>query len=70
MNKYVELIRNTGIIAIGKMSVQILNVLLLPIYTKYLSTEEYGQADLILTYVTLFLPIISLQVEQIGRAHV
>lgn len=64
MNKYVELIRNTGIIAIGKMSVQILNVLLLPIYTKYLSTEEYGQADLILTYVTLFLPIISLQVEQ------
>lgn len=64
MNKYKELIKNTGIIAIGRLSVQILNVLLLPIYTSYMGTDDFGQADLILTYVSLFLPIVSLQIEQ------
>ena len=35
-----KLIKNTIIIAIGKMSTQIISFLLLPLYTSILATEE------------------------------
>ena len=40
MNKQLkinDLVKNTGIIAIGKMSTQIVSFLLLPVYTAYLT---------------------------------
>lgn len=39
-------------------------LLLLPIYTNILSTEEYGAVDLIITYTALLLPLVTLQLEQ------
>lgn len=59
-----ELAKNTAIISIGKICTQVVSFLLLPIYTGILSTEEYGAVDLILTYVSLFLPVVTLQLEQ------
>ena len=56
-----ELIKNTIILFIGKTSTQLISFFLLPLYTAYLSTKEYGIVDLIQTYVTLFVPIISIQ---------
>ena len=56
-----ELIKNTIILFIGKTSTQFISFFLLPLYTSYLSTKEYGIVDLIQTYVTLFVPIISIQ---------
>lgn len=63
MEKNKELIKNTIIILIGKFCTQFLSFFLLPLYTHVLSTEEYGMYDLIVTYVTLFAPVISLQIE-------
>lgn len=63
MKKNFELIKNTIIIFIGKASTQLISFLLLPIYTRYLSTDEYGLVDLIVTYVTLLVPVIALQLE-------
>lgn len=63
MSKKAELAKNTLIIAIGKMSTQLVTFLLLPLYTIFLSPSEYGLIDLIAAYVTLLVPIITLQFE-------
>lgn len=61
--KSYELIKNTIIIFLGKASSQFLSFLLLPLYTKYLETGDYGIVDLINTYVVLLVPVITLQFE-------
>lgn len=58
-----ELIKNTIIIMLGKFCTQFVVFLLLPLYTAYLTTEEFGTVDLIITYVSLLAPLISLQLE-------
>lgn len=54
-----KLLKNTLIIGIGNFSSKILVFLLLPFYTHYLTTEEYGYYDLIISIVALIIPIIS-----------
>lgn len=63
MEKNKELIKNTVIILLGKFCTQFLSFFLLPLYTNILSANEYGVYDLIITYVALFVPVISLQIE-------
>lgn len=62
-NKKTELIKNTLIIALGKMSTQFLTFLLLPVYTSKISSTEYGNIDLIISYSTFLIPIITIQQE-------
>lgn len=64
MNKKNELVKNTAIIAFGKICTQLISFFLLPLYTKILSTSEYGTVDLVLTYSSLFLPVVTLALEQ------
>lgn len=59
MNSYKKLMDNSMVFAIGTMGSKMLNVILLPLYTYYLTTEEYGNADIIITTATMLLPIIS-----------
>lgn len=63
MKQKKELLKNTIIIFIGKFSTQFLTLIMLPLYTTYLSTSEYGIVDLIITYVALLTPVITLQQE-------
>ena len=63
MNKKKQLAKNTIIIFFGKVCTQLISFLLLPLYTAYLKTSEYGIVDLIQTYVTLLVPIITLELE-------
>ena len=63
MNKKKELAKNTIIIFAGKVCTQLISFLLLPLYTSYLLTEEYGFVDLITTYVILIVPIITMELE-------
>lgn len=63
MSKKKELMKNTIIIFIGKVCTQLISFLLLPLYTSYLLTEEYGFVDLVTTYVTLIVPIITMELE-------
>ena len=64
MNREKLLIKNTAIVSIGKICTQLITFFLLPLYTAVLSTEEYGVVDLLNTLVGLFLPIVTLQIEQ------
>lgn len=59
-----QLVKNTFIVSIGKISTQLITFLLLPLYTSVLSTGEYGIVDLMHTMISLLLPIVTLQMEQ------
>ena len=64
MNQKKQLLGNTLIIAIGKLSTQVISFLLLPLYTSKLSTAEYGTYDFLVTLSTFLLPIITLLMEE------
>lgn len=64
MSKAGQLLKNTAIVSIGKIATQFIAFFLLPIYTAVLTNEEYGIVDLLNTLTSLFLPIVTLQIEQ------
>lgn len=63
MSRGNNLVKNTGILAIGKLSARIFTFLLLPLYTKLLSTDDYGTVDVLQTVISLSLYIVSLQID-------
>ena len=62
-SKKAALIKNTIVIALGKMSTQFISLLLLPLYTAHLAAGEYGTVDLVVVIVALVAPIIMLSLE-------
>ena len=69
MKKGKELVKNTAILLFGKVFTQFLSFFLLPLYTYMLPVAEYGTVDLILTYITLFVPVITIQQEMATFRH-
>lgn len=64
MNKYNKLISNSIIFIIGNFGSKLINLLMVPLYTNYLSTVEYGSADLILTTRNMLLPFLTMELGQ------
>ena len=64
MNQKKQLLVNTIIIAIGKLSTQVISFLLLLLYTSKLIPSEYGTYDLLVTISTFLLPIITMLMEE------
>lgn len=62
MNSYKKLLNNSFLFAIGNFGSKIILLLLVPLYTYYLTTAEYGFVDLITTSTILLLPIVSANV--------
>lgn len=63
MSRHKQLLKNTGILALGKFATQFIAFLLLPIYTHFLDPSEYGVFDIIMTYMMLALPFLTLRLE-------
>ena len=63
MNKKKNLMKNTIIIFIGKLCTQLISFFLLPLYTSCLTTSDYGIVDLITTYITLLVPLLTMELE-------
>lgn len=59
-----ELIKNAGILICAKMLTQIITFAFLPLYTKVLSTAEYGQVDIYNALSIIIISIISLEIGQ------
>ena len=53
MDKYKKLLSNTIIFAIGTFASKALVFLLMPLYTRVLTNEQYGSADLIVQTANL-----------------
>lgn len=60
MNAYKKLASNSLVFAVGTLGSRIISFLLLPLYTHYLTTGEYGTVDLIITTVNMLIPLVSL----------
>lgn len=58
--KYKKLLSNTAILGIGTFGSKVLVFLLMPLYTAYLSSAQYGSADIISQSANLLMPLISL----------
>lgn len=63
-NKYKSLAKDTGILAIGNFGTKILSFLCVPLYTAYLSTSDVGIADVLMTTITLLLPVFTLDLGE------
>ncbi|CAM3167242.1 oligosaccharide flippase family protein [Pediococcus acidilactici] len=59
MNRTKKLFSNSIIFVIGNMGSKLISFLMVPLYTFYLSTGQFGTVDLILTTVNLCLPLVS-----------
>lgn len=59
-NKYKSLLKDTSIFALGSLGSKLILFFLVPLYTNFLSTEQYGTADLVLTICQLLVPMATL----------
>jgi O-antigen/teichoic acid export membrane protein len=62
MNSYKKLINNSIVFAIGNLGSKFIIVFLVPLYTFYLTTNEFGRVDLITTTINLMMPIITFSI--------
>lgn len=60
--KVKKLLSNSAIFAIGNLGSKIITFLMVPLFTKYLSTAEFGTVDLITTTVNMLSPIVALSI--------
>ena len=61
---YMQLKRNTLIIAIGNLGSKAIAFILAPLYSFYLSTSQYGTMDLITTTANLLMPFFCLDIYE------
>lgn len=64
MNKYTNLFLNTLLFCLNSIGTKIIPFLLVPLYTSYLSSSEYGLTDLSQTVIYLIYPIITLNISE------
>lgn len=62
MNKYKKLLSNSAVFAIGNLGSKMITFFMVPLYTRYLTTSEYGKSDLFSTLVSLLTPILTLSI--------
>lgn len=62
MGKYSRLGRNTALIFVGTAGSKLMSLLMLPFYTRWLTTADYGSTDLISTYASLMLGVVSFSI--------
>ena len=64
MGRYKKLGTNMAWMLVGNFGSKLLNFLLIPLYTNCLSTQEYGDADILFTTVPLLIPIFTLSIGE------
>lgn len=64
MSQYKKLGLNSLLIFIGNLGSKLIVFLMLPFYTKFLSPQQFGKADLIMSYISLVIPIITMIVTE------
>lgn len=64
MSKQGRLMKTTLILFVGILGSKLINFITLPLYTRWLTVEQYGLIDVFTTVVSLCVPIITLQLDQ------
>ena len=61
--KYRTLFTDALVFALGSLGSKLILFFLVPIYTNYLTTDEYGIADLVFTFVQLIVPFATVSIQ-------
>ena len=61
-SRYKSLVKDTIIFGLGKFGSKLILFLLVPLYTRYLSTDEYGISELVFTISQIIVPIVSVMI--------
>jgi len=61
-SKFKLLAKDTLLFALGSIGSKAILFLLVPLYTNYLTTGEYGNADLVFTYAQLMIPVLTVMI--------
>lgn len=61
--KYSNLVKDTLIFTLGNLGSKLILFFMVPLYTNYLTTEEYGTADLVFTVAQFIAPLISVVIH-------
>lgn len=64
MGKYVYLLKNISFLTISNIATKLLAFILIPIYSRYLSTAEYGIVDIIQNLINIMFPILTICMSQ------
>lgn len=64
------LLKGTGIYAIGTLGTKMLSFFIVPLYTYYITTEDMGLYDILLTSIQLLAPIITMQVSDAAFRYI
>lgn len=64
MGAYKKLGVNILMFAISSFGTKVISFLLVPLYTSYLTTVQYGTADMLFTISTILLPIFSVEITE------
>lgn len=68
MNQTIKLARNAFLFAVGTIGSKAISFFMLPLYTRFLTANDFGQLDVLQTTVYLLLPLVSFQaVEAVFR---
>lgn len=59
MGKYKNLLLNIGLFTLNTVSTKLITFLLVPLYTYFLTTQEYGITDMALTLINLVFPVVT-----------
>ena len=57
-----KLLGNSAIFAVGNLGSKLITFLMVPLFTNYLSTEQFGTVDLATTTVNMLSPIVALSI--------
>ncbi len=58
-----QLLKGTGIYAIGSFGTKILSFIIVPIYTYYITTTDMGIYDILMSTISLLTPIVTMQIS-------
>lgn len=64
MGRQGRLLKNTAILFVGVIGTKLINFIMLPLFTQWLTVEEYGIIDIFTVVVNMLVPVCTLQLEQ------
>lgn len=62
MKRYQYLLKNVVVLTLGNFTTKLVSFFLVPLYTSYLSTEQYGIYDYIGSIINLLIPILTMEI--------
>src|SRR5574344_2870890 len=64
MNKYKTVLKHTLYVTVGTVGSKLLYVLMLPLYTRWLTTSEFGTADTVTTIADILVILVFLNIGE------